>query len=155
MRKNTTIPKRQLQPDYRYNNPLVTKMVNYVMRDGKKETARKIVYSALEEAEKKTKTEAMTIFDQALKNVSPEMEVRSKRIGGANYQVPYSVKGERRTQLAMRWIITAAKSKKGMPMESKLADEFIAAYKNEGDAVKKREHVEKMASANRAFAHFA
>lgn len=147
--------KRTLSPDYKYNNPIVTKFINYMMRDGEKSVARSIVYEALDIAAQKTKKDAMTIFDEALKNVSPTLEVKSKRIGGANYQVPQQVKGDRRTQLAMRWLRVSARSKKGKPIAERLAAELMAAANNEGDAVQKKESTERMARANRAFAHFA
>ncbi|MDX1535192.1 MAG: 30S ribosomal protein S7 [Candidatus Spechtbacterales bacterium] len=147
--------KRTLQPDYKYNNPTVTKFINYLMLDGKKSVARTVVYDALEIAEKKTKKEAMEIFDLALKNVAPSLEVKSKRVGGANYQVPQQVKGDRRTILAMRWIIQASRAKSGRPMAERLAQELVEASNNEGEAIKKKEATERMARANRAFAHFA
>lgn len=125
------------------------------MERGKKNTARKIVYGAFGEIESKTKKPALEVFETAIKNVSPQIEVRSRRIGGANYQVPHEVRPERQLSLAFRWLIGTAKSKKGKSMESRLADELVLASKNEGEAVKKRENVHKMAEANRAFAHFA
>ncbi|MBI4059607.1 30S ribosomal protein S7, partial [Candidatus Giovannonibacteria bacterium] len=122
---------------------------------GKKNTARDIVYEALDLAGKKTKKEPMAVFEDAIKNVSPALEVRSRRVGGANYQVPREVRPERRLALAMRWLTKAARSKKGKPMAEKLAEELVLASKNEGVAVKKKEDTHKMAEANRAFAHFA
>ncbi len=143
-------------PESKYNSAKVGKLINYVMKKGKKNTARTIVYAAFEEIKIKTKTEnPVEVFDTALKNTGPVMEVRSRRVGGANYQVPVEVRPERRLALSMRWIIEAAKSKKGKPMHIKLADELIAASKNEGEAVRKRENTHKMAEANKAFAHFA
>ena len=148
--------KREILPDHLYNSPKVTKLINYVMVAGKKEAARKIVFGALAQIKEKQKVEnPIEIFDGALKNITPQVEVRSRRVGGANYQVPIEVRPERRTALAFRWLIGAARGKKGKPMHIKLADELIAASKNEGDAVKKREKVHKMAEANKAFAHFA
>ena len=148
--------KREILPDHLYNSPKVTKLINYVMIAGKKEAARKIVFGALAQIKEKQKVEnPIEIFDGALKNITPQVEVRSRRVGGANYQVPIEVRPERRTALAFRWLIGAARGKKGKPMHIKLADELIAASKNEGDAVKKRETVHKMAEANKAFAHFA
>ncbi|MEX0870142.1 MAG: 30S ribosomal protein S7 [Candidatus Spechtbacterales bacterium] len=155
MRKKEVIPKRPIAPDYKYNNPTVTKFINYIMKDGKKSVARKVVYDALDIVQKNTKKDPMEIFDGAIKNISPTLEVKTKRIGGANYQVPHQVKGDRRLILAMRWIITASKNKKGMPMAEKLATELTNAYNNTGDAIKKKEDTERMARANRAFAHFA
>lgn len=148
--------KRELVPDPTYNSPKVTKFINYVMKRGKKEAARKIVYGALSHIKESQKVEnPMEVFDAALKNVTPLMEVRSRRVGGANYQVPVEVRQERRLALSFRWLIAAARGKKGKPMHIKLADEIISASKNEGAAVKKRENVHKMAEANKAFAHFA
>lgn len=142
-------------PDFIYDSAEIAKLINYIMERGKKNTARKIVYDALDIIKEKTKNDPMETFDLAIKNVSPLMEIRSRRIGGANYQVPHEVRPERKLSLAFRWIIESAKSKKGRPMAQKLADEILSAGKNEGDAVKKRENVHKMAEANRAFAHFA
>lgn len=148
--------KKELAPDPLYNSAKVTKLINYCMEDGKKEAARKIVFGALAIIKEKQKVEnPLEVFDNALKNITPLMEVRSRRVGGANYQVPVEVRPERRTALAFRWLIGAARGKKGKPMHIKLADELILASKNEGDAVKKRENVHKMAEANKAFAHFA
>lgn len=139
-----------------YSSEKISKFINYVMESGKKNTARKIVYGALEVVKEKLKVEdALEVFETALRNAGPLMEVRSRRVGGANYQVPREVRPERRTFLSMKWIIDAARSKKGQPMHIKLADEIIAASKNEGEAVKKRENTHKMAEANKAFAHFA
>lgn len=153
-RKNKT-KKRIIQPDLIYNNVNVAKFINQVMRRGKKETAKKIVYKALDIIKEKTKQEALEIFEKAIENAGPLVEVKPKRVGGATYQVPKEVKGERRITLAMRWIIKATKSKKGRPMREKLAEELILASKNEGAAVKKKEDTHRMAEANRAFAHFA
>jgi len=125
------------------------------MDSGKKVTARRIVHGAFDVVKEKTKEDPIIIFDAALRNVGPNLEVRSRRVGGANYQVPREVRPERKLSLSMRWIIEAARSKKGSPMHKKLADELIAASKNEGEAVKKRENTHKMAEANKAFAHFA
>lgn len=154
MRRKTKI-KRVIEPDAKHQNVLVAKIINQVMKEGKKSLAQKIVYGALEEAAKKTKKDALELLDEAMNNVSPILEVKSKRIGGATYQVPREVRGERRTTLAIRWLIQAAKSKKGMSMAKRLADELISASKNEGSAIKKREETHRMAEANRAFAHFA
>lgn len=144
------------EPDYLYDSPKVAKFINYIMERGKKNTARKIIYDALAEVKEKAKTQnPLEIFDTALKNTGPLMEVRSRRVGGANYQIPREVRPERRAALSMKWIIEAARAKKGSPMASRLAEEIIAASKNEGEAVKKRENTHKMAEANKAFAHFA
>ena len=131
------------------------RFINYVMRDGKKSTAEKIVYDALAQIEKTAKQDPVAVFEKALANASPLVEVSSKRVGGANYQVPREVRPERRFILACRWIIGAARSRKGKPMAVKLADELLAASKNEGTAIKKKLDTHKMAEANRAFAHFA
>jgi small subunit ribosomal protein S7 len=125
------------------------------MIGGKKNTAREVVYSSFEYIKSKTEKEGLEIFDEAIKNTSPNVEVRSRRIGGANYQVPREVRPERKLQLSMRWILSAARGKKGQPMHIKLGDELILAAKGEGSAVKKREDTHKMAEANKAFAHFA
>ncbi|MEK7588581.1 MAG: 30S ribosomal protein S7 [Patescibacteria group bacterium] len=143
-------------PDFNYNSVKLEKFINYVMWSGKKETSRKIVYQAFDVIKEKTgNPNPLEVFDLAMKNAGPLTEVRSKRIGGANYQVPREVRPERRLALAMRWIRDAARSKKGSPMHIKLADELIAASKNEGVAIKKKEDTHKMADANKAFAHFA
>lgn len=144
------------QADFMYNSQKLEKFINYIMWSGKKETSRKIVYQAFEVIKEKTgNPNPLEVFDLAMKNAGPLTEVRSKRIGGANYQVPREVRPERRLALAMRWIRDAARNKKGSPMHLKLADELIAASKNEGAAIKKREDTHKMAEANKAFAHFA
>ena len=148
-------PKRELTPDPKFGNIYITKLVNHIMYDGKKSVAQKVVYDALDLIGEKTKENPLDVFDRALKNVMPSLEVKSRRVGGANYQVPISVRGERRYVLAYRWIITAARSKKGLAMAARLAEELVAAGNNEGDAVKKKLDVQRMAEANRAFAHFA
>jgi small subunit ribosomal protein S7 len=143
-------------PDSRFNSERVTKFVNHLMERGKKSVAIKVVYDAFDIIKEKEKVEnPMEVFDTALKNTAPMMEVRSRRVGGANYQVPREVRAERRQYLSMKWIINAARAKKGKPMAQRLADEIISASKNEGEAVKKRENTHKMAEANKAFAHFA
>ena len=148
--------KKPLGPDNVYNSVKVAKFINYIMIGGKKNTARKIVYDAFDIVkEKSDKANPIEVFDNALKNVGPTMEVRSRRIGGAAYQVPREVRPERRLSLAMRWMIEVAKKGKGKPMAKKLAEELLLANKNEGEAVKKRENVHKMADANKAFAHFS
>lgn len=145
-----------VKPEARYNSEKVGKFVNYVMERGQKVTARGIVYGALDIVKEKMKVEdVMEIFDTALKNTGPITEVRSRRVGGANYQVPREVRPERRNFLSMKWIIEAARDKKGAPMAEKLAEEIILAAKGEGAAVTKRENTHKMAEANKAFAHFA
>ncbi len=142
-------------PDVTYNSDKLGKFINYLMIGGKKNTAREVVYSSFEYIKSKTEKEGLEIFEEAIKNTSPNVEVRSRRIGGANYQVPREVRPERKLQLSMRWILSAARGKKGQPMHIKLGDELILAAKGEGSAVKKREDTHKMAEANKAFAHFA
>jgi small subunit ribosomal protein S7 len=148
-------PKRVIAPDPKYNNVVVAKFINYVMRGGKKATAQKVVYDAFTKIAEQTKQDPLDVFDRAMKNVQPTVEVKSKRVGGANYQIPIQVRGERRVSLGFRWVIAAAEAKKGRPMAEKLAAELAAASNNEGDAVKKKMDVHRMAEANRAFAHFA
>ena len=155
MARNKKRNKRIILPDAVYNNVMVQKLINQVMRRGKKTIARKIVYGAFDIIKEKTKKEPLEIFEKAIKNASPLLEIKPKRVGGATYQVPREVKGDRQMTLAMRWIIQAAKSKKGKAMKEKLAEELILASNNEGSAVRKREDTHRMAEANRAFAHFA
>ncbi|AFG35494.1 30S ribosomal protein S7 [Fervidobacterium pennivorans subsp. shakshaketiis] len=145
---------RVVPPDPVYGEVLVTKMINKVMWDGKKSIAQKIVYGAIEILEQKTGKSGIEVFKQAVENVKPVVEVRPRRVGGATYQVPVEVQEPRRTALAIRWIVEAARSKKGKPMKEKLAEELLNAYNNTGAAIKKRDDVHKMAEANRAFAHF-
>ena len=143
--------KNTLIPDRKYNSTKVAKLINYVMLDGKKSVAQTQVYGAFDELGK----DADSVFDLAVSNVSPQMEVRSRRVGGANYQVPHPVRPERQIALAIRWIVSAARSKGGSAMGKRLAGEIKAASKNEGEAFKKKENTHKMAEANKAFAHFA
>ncbi len=143
-------------PDQTYNSVKIGKLINYVMEAGKKNTARTIVYKALEVIKEKEKgVDPVEVFENALKNTGPNMEVRSRRVGGANYQIPREVRMERKLALSLKWLIEAARAKKGKPMHEKLAEEIMLAAKNEGEAVKKRENTHKMAEANKAFAHFA
>ena len=146
---------REIKPDPKYGNTQIAKFTNYVMRKGKKSTARKVVYDTFDVIEKKYKQDPVNVFDTAIKNIGPSLEVKSRRIGGATYQVPREVRGERRQALAFRWIIDAARSKKGKPMHEKLAEELVAATKNEGSAIKKKLDMHRMAEANKAFAHFS
>ncbi len=148
-------PRRDITPDPKFNSTLIAKFINHIMQRGKKSVAQAIVYGAFEIVKEKGGQDPLTVFDAAMKNVAPILEVKSKRVGGANYQIPIEVRGERRIALAMRWIIGAAKSKKGRAMKDKLAQELLDASANTGDAVKKRADVHRMAEANRAFAHFA
>jgi len=147
--------KRVLPPDWKYNNVAITKLINYVMLDGKKTVAERNVYNALAILEKEAKRPAIEVFEEAIKNVIPSVEVRSRRVGGANYQIPVPVRGDRRYALAYRWILAGVRSKKGKPFADLLAAELLAASNGEGDAMKKRSDVQRMAEANRAFAHFA
>lgn len=142
-------------PDPKYNNLLVSKFINKTMKEGKKFLAQRIVYKAFDYIKEKTGRDPIEIFNLALKNASPKMETRPKRVGGATYQVPMEVGEKRQISVAMNWIIKAARLKKGKPMEEKLAEELILAARGEGGAVKKRIDVEKMAEANKAFAHLA
>ncbi len=153
MRKPVKKIKRVLEPDPKFGSVLVTKIINFVMRNGKKALARKIVYKALDIASQQLKKNPLEIIEVALKNTAPLLEVKARRIGGATYQVPQEVRGERKITLALRWIIEAAKKSKGKSMDKKLAAEFINAFNNTGSAVKKRQDMHKMAEANRAFAH--
>lgn len=147
--------KHPLMPDHIYGSERVTKFINYVMERGKKTVAESVVYDAFDIIEEETKEKPLEIFEAALRNIGPSMEVRSRRVGGANYQVPYEVRPERRLALSMRWILQAARGKGGRPMARRLADELIAASKEEGEATKKKATMHSMAEANKAFAHFA
>ncbi len=152
----STKQKHPARPDNVYNSVTVSKLVNYVMYDGEKSVAQKAVFDALEEI--KTKGEVadpVQLLEQAIQNVAPTMEVRSRRVGGANYQVPHPVRPERQLALALRWILEGARGKKGKAFSHRLADELMAASKGEGEAMKKRENMHRMAEANKAFAHFA
>jgi len=146
--------KHIIEPDSKYNNVTVSKLINYIMERGKKTIAQNIVYEMMEIISNKTKQDPVDVFDNAIKNVSPTVEIRGKRVGGANYQVPVAVRSERSFTLACRWLITAAKAKKGKKIAERLAEEFIAAFNNEGAAIKKKQDTYRMAEANRAFAHF-
>ncbi len=146
--------KRYLKPDPRYNDVLVSKFINYIMWDGKKSTARRIVYESFDIIEERTKKSALEIFKKAVQNVSPLVEVRSRRVGGATYQVPMEVRPERRMALALRWLRTYARERKDKSMALKLAAELIAASNGEGNSVKKKDDTHRMAEANKAFAHF-
>jgi len=154
--KKRTAGHSMLAPDPIYDSLLVTKFINCLMWQGKKSIAQKMFYDAMEQIKKKAGDgKEFEIFEVAVENVKPSLEVRSKRVGGANYQVPMPVKRERQQSLAIRWLINASRSKKGKPMFQKLADEFMAAYRREGEAMAKRETTIKMAEANKAFSHFA
>jgi len=154
MRRKRNI-KRDIKPDFKYNNTLVAKFTNHLMKEGKKSVAQRVLYGAFEYIEKNNKgKDALEVFDLAIKNTSPLVEVRSRRIGGARYQVPREVRGERKITLAMRWILKAARGRTGQPMYLRLAEELLNASKNEGEAVKKKQETHKIADANKAFAHF-
>ena len=153
MRRRRAV-KRQIQPDPKYNSILVTKLVNMVMSKGKKSIAERIVYSAFEAIEQKTSKNALEVFKKALDNARPLLEVKARRVGGATYQVPMEIRADRGTIVALRWIRNFARTRKGKPMEDKLAQELLDAYKGEGAAIKKREDTHKMAEANKAFAHY-
>ncbi len=148
-------PKRKINPDSKYNQEDVAKFINYIMERGKKETAKKIVYDAIDLISLKTKQDALDVFQQALRNIAPSVEIKGKRVGGANYQVPVAVRQERSFTLGCRWLIASAKAKKGKKMAEKLAEEIVNAFNNEGAAIKKKQDTYKMAEANRAFAHFS
>jgi small subunit ribosomal protein S7 len=153
MRKKR-VYKKYYGPDAKFGRVDIGRFINYVMKDGKKSVAEKVFYDALEIVKKETKEDPVVVFERALTNASPTVEVASKRVGGANYQVPREVTPSRRFILSVRWIITAARSKKGKPMAMKLAEELVLASKNEGNAIKKKQDTHRMAEANRAFAHF-
>jgi small subunit ribosomal protein S7 len=156
MARKFTASKTQLRPDPRYGSKLASKFINCLMHDGKKSIAQRVFYDAMDIIEKKFQNEnPLDVFTRAVENVMPVIEVRSKRVGGATYQVPMQVKKTRQTTLSIRWILMAAREKKGRPMHIKLADELIAAYNREGAAISRRENVHRMADANKAFAHFA
>ena len=155
--RHKKVQKRQINPDTVYNNLFVAKLINYIMRDGKKTVAQAQVYGALDLLSQKGE-DPMKAFDKAIQNIGPKVEVKARRIGGANYQVPVEVKHERRMALALRWMIDAARKRSNKEYHSfaeKLATEILSAMNNEGEAVKKRENTHKMAEANKAFAHFA
>ncbi len=155
-RKKTKSLVRDIQPDRLYNSVQVQRLINRVMQDGKKQMAEKLVYGGLQKAADKAKVQnPVEVFEQAMKNVQPHVETRSRRVGGANYQIPFEVKGQRQQHLTIMWFVASARARKGMSMEDRLALEFTDAYNNTGNAVKKREDTHKMADANRAFAHFA
>ena len=154
MPRKGRVTKRTITPDPKYNDQIVAKFVNCIMRRGKKSLAESIFYDSLDIINKSTKKDSLEVFNQALDNVKPVLEVKSKRIGGATYQVPVEVSSDRRTSLAMRWIINYAKARKGKSMGEKLAQEIIDAFKGEGTSIKKKEDVHKMAEANKAFAHY-
>ena len=153
--RRKVVNRKTVEPDVQYTSVLVARLLSQVMRSGKKTIAEKIVYGALKKAEEQLKKPALEVLDLAIENAGPKVELKSRRIGGANYQVPYEVTSERRVALALRWIIGAARSGKGKPMETKLLEELVNAVNNTGVAVKKKMDMHRMADANKAFAHFA
>lgn len=155
-RKVTKTLVRDIQPDRLYNSVMVQRLINRVMLNGKKQVAERLVYGGMQSAANKLKVQnPLDVFEQAMKNVQPHLETRSRRVGGANYQIPFEVKGQRQSHLTLMWFVQSARARKGISMQERLAQELMDAYNNTGTAVKKREDVHKMAEANRAFAHFA
>jgi small subunit ribosomal protein S7 len=154
MPRRATVVKREVFPDARYNSVLVQQFINKVMKSGKKSVAEKIVYMAMDVAADRLKRGPIEVFDQAIRNASPVIEVKAKRVGGATYQVPIEVKSDRRQALAMRWILTSARGRVGKPMYERLAAELMDAFNNTGNSIKRKEDVHKMAEANRAFSHY-
>lgn len=154
MSRRTSTEKRQVVPDFKYGERMITQFVSCLMKDGKRSTAQRCFYNALDHVEKKSGESGLEIFRKALNNVKPVLEVRSRRVGGATYQVPVEVRPDRRTALAIRWLISYSRSRGGNTMAEKLAAEFMAAANNEGASIKKKEDTHKMAEANKAFAHF-
>ncbi len=154
MPRRSGVPKRDVLPDPVYNNKVVTKVINQVMQDGKKGVAQEIVYKALEISSEKLGVAPMDVFNQAINNVMPMLEVKARRVGGSNYQVPMEIRPERRQTLAIRWLVDAARKRSEREMNLRLAGEFMDAYNQAGGAFKKKEDVHRMAEANRAFAHY-
>jgi small subunit ribosomal protein S7 len=155
-RKTTKALVRPAQPDRLYNSPAVAKLINRVMQNGKKQLAERLVYDGMQQAADKLKVQnPLEVFEQAMKNIQPHLETRSRRVGGANYQIPFEVKGQRQQHLTTMWFVEAARERKGMAMDERIAAELVDAYNNTGNAVKKKEDTHRMAEANRAFAHFA
>lgn len=155
-RKKTKALVREVQPDRLYDSAKVQRLINRVMLNGKKQIAERVVYSGMQQAADKLKIQnPLEVFEQAYKNVQPHLETRSRRVGGANYQIPFEVKGQRQNHLTTMWFVAAARARKGMSMAERISAELVDAYNGQGAAVKKREDTHKMADANRAFAHFA
>ena len=153
--RRRSVKRAETPPDPRYNNRLVQKMINMFMFDGKKSVSERVVYDAFDLLKKSSGTnDVLTVFHKAIENVRPHVELKARRVGGATYQIPIEVRHDRGLSLALRWLRTAARSRKGAPMSKRLSDELLAAFKGEGSAVKKREETHKMAEANRAFAHY-
>lgn len=154
MARRRRATKREAPLDLRYNNPLIGRFINQLMKGGKKATAQRVVYGAMQRIQDETNEEPIPFMEQALDNIRPRLEVKSRRVGGATYQVPIEVGDQRQISLALRWVIQFSAARKGVPMDQALAMELMDAYKNQGSAVKKREDTFKMAQANRAFAHY-
>ena len=154
MSRKKQAPKRIFYPDSKYNSLILAKFINFVMYDRKKTTSEKIIYSALEKIKNKTKEDPIKIFDSAISNIRPNLEVRSRRVGGATYQVPQEVKSKRSQTLALRWLLDATRKRKNKSMSDKLFNELMDASQNKGAAIKKREDTHKMAESNKAFAHY-
>lgn len=154
MPRRREVPKREVLPDPLYNSQLVTKFINSLMSDGKKSTAEQIFYGAMKTVEDRSKDDPLKVFKKAMDNVKPALEVKSRRVGGSNYQVPIEVRPSRRNSLAIRWLISYAAARGEKTMEDKLAGEILDAANNRGNAIKKREDVHRMAEANKAFAHY-
>jgi small subunit ribosomal protein S7 len=154
MSRKKTQPKKIVTPDPIFNSTIIPKLINSIMFDGKKVVAEKIVYEAIEKIKSKTKEEPINVFNEAINNIKPTVEVRSRRVGGATYQVPVEVKTKRAQALAIRWLVDASRKRKDKHMSDKIFNELYDAYEKKGSAVKKREDVHKMAESNKAFAHF-
>ncbi|MBW2243525.1 MAG: 30S ribosomal protein S7 [Deltaproteobacteria bacterium] len=154
MPRRREVPKREVLPDPKYADQMVTRFMNIIMLDGKKSTAERILYGAFDEIEQKTRNDPLAMFRRAIDNVRPRVEVKSRRVGGATYQVPIEVRPERATSLAMRWLVGSARSRGGKSMKDKLANELIDAANEQGEAVKRREDTHRMADANKAFSHY-
>ncbi|SHL42504.1 SSU ribosomal protein S7P [Desulfatibacillum alkenivorans DSM 16219] len=154
MPRRREVPKREVLPDSRYNSELVAKFVNVIMRDGKKSVAEGILYDAFDLMEERTKEAPLEIFEKAINNIKPVIEVKSRRVGGSTYQIPMEVRANRRTALAMKWVMTYSRSRSEKKMSAKLAGELLDAYNNRGASIKKKEDTHRMAEANKAFAHY-
>ena len=154
MSRKKQAPKKIFYPDPKYNSLVLAKFINFIMYDGKKTTAEKIIYSALDRIKEKTKEDPIKIFNDAINNIRPNLEVRSRRVGGATYQVPVEVKTKRSQTLAMRWLLDSTRKRKNKTMSDKLLNELLDASQNKGSAIKKREDTHKMAESNKAFAHY-
>ena len=154
MSRKSSAPKRKFDPDYKYNSLILSKFINFVMYDGKKAAAEKVIYNALDQIKEKTKEDPIKVFNEAINNIRPTLEVRSRRVGGATYQVPVEVKSKRSQALALRWLIDASRKRKDKKMSLSLFQELLDEYHKKGSAIKKREDTHKMAESNKAFAHY-